>query len=274
MANKGTNPFLSHQIDISAPHSKKDTLELIKLAQEGCTKSFDELVLSNLRYIRQRIKHIDGYGFVSADDLMTEGIVGIMKAIEKFDLPKATSTNCSFISYAKWWIDQRIRLYMDRNSSIIRVPTGTKAKYRHILRQYINHTAESPKNDMHSFLKENPEMTYRTVLKAIGMLSNFTLENDADGTIIDNLSYEEKDVRVLDDSMAIIHEFLNEFVGERNREIYLLYFSRNGEKDMTLDSVAKKYNMTRERVRQICTEISKKLRYELHSKGITSSELA
>lgn len=186
----------------------------LKFKNNNDLSARNQLITSNLKFVVDIAKQYKGHG-LSFGDLVSEGNMGLLKAIDKFDEKKDTK----IISYGVWWI-----------------------------RQYIKDAINRKKNMP---IDELPEDNEKQVF------DDDLLYNDEDNikkSFLDNdETYENND-----DAEAV--KKLLSFLTERERNVIILYFGLNGEEQKTLEEIGIKYNLTKERVRQIKEVALKKLR--------------
>lgn len=186
----------------------------------------DKIIKSNLKFVASVAKPYIGMG-LSYADLIAEGNIGLMKAIDKFDYEKGFKT----ISYSVWWIKQTILEALSK-------------------RNLIN-------GDDSDFVKETKESD----IEQDNETQSNTEEKYVDDTILSNLQTEEN-------SNALLS--LIGCLNKRERRVIEYYYGIGNEDELTLEEIGKKYNLTKERIRQIKDTALKKLRTEAMKKSITS----
>lgn len=233
----------------------------------------NKLIESNLRLVVSVAKHYIGCG-VSFQDLIQEGNIGLMKAVDRYDLNKGFR----FSTYATWWIKQTISRAVSDQSRIIRVPVHISELINKIKRASRELTISLHRDPTVKELANKLEISENEIYEAnqyaISMSSLDMLvggEDDdvttigsfvADPNIIDPVEVcEQKDLT------KTINQVLNTLT-PREADILRLRFGLNGTVPMTLEEVGKKYGLTKERIRQIETKSLQKLRNPARSKAL------
>jgi RNA polymerase primary sigma factor len=236
--------------------------ELSIRIKEGDIEAVNELVKVNLPFVVTIAKEYIGQG-VPLADLINEGNYGLIKAAYKFD----HNYGYKFISYAVWWIRQSILQSLNEHSRIIRIPTNL-----------INKLAQL-KKDINLFEMVNErEATFSDELNANGdklrtvASSSLTLNDrvNEDGDELHEL-IEDDLFKVDDNYYSITDDVKSELdktlsiLTPREREIIECYFGIDKNIDpMTLEAIGEKFNISRERVRQIKRSAIRKLRHNAH----------
>ncbi len=242
-------PLLTHEEEI----------KLAKLAREGNNKAFETLITSNLRFVVSIAKEYLNQG-LSLGDLINEGNLGLITATRKFD----ENVGVRFITYAVWWIRQSIQEAMAKKSSLIKLPNNkvnTLKKIKKIKRKMEQKTDRSVSvEDIAGKLETNPE----TVKKLIN-ISEPTYNIDS----IDQLEFQSNARAFIEmESEVIIQQFMLKkalrqmllSLSQREAKILELYYGLNGKEPENLQKIGKKFNITRERVRQIKEKAISRLR--------------
>lgn len=227
-ANDFTTTVISYYNDLKRckPLSKGKERKLLKLCKHGNVKARQMLLESNLRFVFNIAKHYSGKG-VPIDELISDGNIGLLRAIEKFDYER----DIRFISYAVWWIRQAMIEAIKR---------------RHTM-NYVQLESDCDIGDMiggQNYYEEEIEIHNPS---SSCQLSSITNDNEEDKV------HERK--RVLDEMMEVLTD--------RERDVIESYFGINDGHEMTLLEIGKKYNITSERVRQIKATAVRKLRTQL-----------
>jgi len=243
--------------------SKEDKLELEKLVSTG-EAARERLTVSNLRLVVSIAKRYMNRG-LSFLDLIQEGNMGLMKAVEKFDY----SRGYKFSTYATWWIRQAITRAIADQSRTIRVPVHmieTVRELNRVKREYIQAHGAAPT------LEDLSNLTGMSIdkIKKVENVSQFTAslerpigEEDED-TLGDFIEDPSAPSPTKETFRMFLKEQLNQALDqldEREREILKLRYGLDDDHPRTLKDVSLKFNITRERVRQIEIKAIEKLKH-------------
>lgn len=228
----------------SLDHSEEK--ELFDKIKNGDKNAIEELIQSNLKFVVSIAKEYKSYG-LPLNDLINEGNYGLIKAVEKFDPDKGYK----FISYAVWWIRQSILQALNENSRTIRYPNSLISKVNKAKKENVDSEEYNEENE---FINELPKCSY---------MDDDLSSDNSNEVSIDSFYYEEMDEETEDDKQKFSEE-LNKtlaILDEREKGIIECYFGMNGnDDDLTLEDIGEKYNLTKERVRQIKELSIRKLR--------------
>ncbi|MEZ5359918.1 MAG: sigma-70 family RNA polymerase sigma factor [Candidatus Zixiibacteriota bacterium] len=248
--------------------------EEVRLAQrirKGDKKALEKLTKANLRFVVSVAKNYQNQG-LSLADLINEGNIGLIKAAKRFD----ETRGFKFISYAVWWIRQAILQALAEQSRIVRLPlnrVGTLHKIGKISSSLEQTFGRIPSPEEIASKLELSENEVSDTLK----ISNTHLSLDQpfsvseDNSLIDILEDEYQpgpDEALLDMSLKLEIEKALDTLTPREAEVINLYFGLNSEKALTLEEIGARFNLTRERVRQIKEKAIRRLRHASRSRSL------
>jgi RNA polymerase primary sigma factor len=237
--------------------------ELVIKAKKGDKKALDKLIESNLRFVVTIAKEYL-YSKIPLEDLISEGNIGLFKAVEKFDLSK----NIKFISYAVWWIRQSIVQSIYENGSIVRLPinrisiNNKISKTKDILLKQLNREPTPQEiSDFCDMCEADVKKSFSDCVHAVEIETQYNDESEL--TVCDYLEgdeYSNMEQRV--NRSAVYHEIGEVFsdLNKRESKILKMYFGLETGEEMNLRQIGEQMNLTNERVRQIKDFALKKLR--------------
>lgn len=245
---------------------------LAQKIREGDQAALERLTKTNLRFVVSVAKQYQNQG-LTLGDLINEGNLGLIKAAKRFDETKGFK----FISYAVWWIRQSILQAIAEQSRIVRLPLNQVGSLSKISKAFSKLEQEYEREPSP---EELADMLETTVDKISDTLSNSGrhISMDApfvqgeENTLLDVL--ENKDPET---DSSLINESLSEEIRrslstltDREREIVLLFFGLSSSQPLSLEEIGEKFNLTRERVRQIKDKALQRLRHTSRSKILKS----
>ena len=235
--------------------------------------TLETFVKANERLVIKEVHRYIGYQTTSMDydDMYQWGCIGLLKAMERFDLEKENE----FSTYALYWIRQSIMRGINDESLLIRVPVhrwDSIEKLRDLEYKSNNYFGKVDCDWISKELGESKEKVMELINIRNSYMSNISLDTfvgaDEDTTLGELIADEDYDVEevILDsDLKEIIEETLNT-IGDRSKDILVRRFGLNGEEPMTLEEIGKIYGVTRERIRQIENKALRKLKHPSRSK--------
>ena len=247
--------------------SIEEEVELAQAIKRGDRRALDKMTRANLRFVVSVAKQYQNQG-LSLPDLINEGNLGLIKAAEKFD----ETRGFKFISYAVWWIRQAILQALAEQARIVRLPlnqVGTLNKISKALAKFEQENERRPSAEELAKELNLPEDKITKTLKVAGrhISVDAPFVEGEENSLLDVLTSDDTpstDSVLLDESLSSeINQVLTNLT-EREAEIVKCFFGICGYPEMTLDEIGMKYDLTRERVRQIKEKAIRKLRNDIH----------
>ncbi|MDX1638989.1 RNA polymerase sigma factor RpoD/SigA [Halalkalibaculum sp. DA3122] len=249
----------------------EDEVRLAKEIQKGSQKALEELTKANLRFVVSVAKQYQNQG-LSLGDLINEGNLGLIKAAKRFD----ETRGFKFISYAVWWIRQSILQALAEQSRIVRLPLNRVGALNKIGKELSKLEQEYERVPSAAELAESLDMTVSEVADTL-KISGRHLSVDApfaqgeDNRLLDVLENEETpdpDNDLMGESLKVEIERALSKLTNREAEVIRLYFGIGREHSLTLEEIGERFDLTRERVRQIKEKALRKLRHHNRSAAL------
>jgi RNA polymerase primary sigma factor len=249
--------------------SPEEEVRLAQLIRDGDRKALNTLVKANLRFVVSVAKQYQNQG-LSLPDLINEGNVGLIKAAKRFD----ETRGFKFISYAVWWIRQAILQALAEQSRIVRLPlnqVGSINKIKKTISKLEQELNRAPFMEEVAASLETPEYKIDAAMR----ISNRSISIDAplstddDTTMVDFITSEDTpdtdDFLMQESLMQEIQRSLSTLT-EKERDVINLYYGIGLNHGLTLDEIGDKFDLTRERVRQIKEKAIRRLKHSSRSK--------
>ena len=253
--------------------SAEEDVELAQRIKQGDKIALEKLTKANLRFVVSVAKQYQNQG-LSLPDLINEGNLGLIKAAQRFD----ETRGFKFISYAVWWIRQSILQALAEQSRIVRLPLNKIGSINKINKTYAKLEQEFEREPNAEEIAEVLEITEQEVkdsMKNAGrhISMDAPLVQDEDNTMYDVLKSEEAptpETELLYESLRKEIDRAISTLTQREQDVVRLYFGLNGSHPMTLEEIGEKFDLTRERVRQIKEKAIRRLKHTSRSKILKS----
>ena len=273
MAYEHSDSIKHYMNDINAIDlvSKDEEVDLADRIKQGCQAARMKLIQANLRLVVKIAHDFKGLG-LPLSDLIAEGNIGLMRAVEKFDPIKGAK----FSSYAAWWIKQAMRRGLANQSRTIRIPVQSAGKInkirnaRILLKEKFNREATEEEIATHLDLNRRTVKSLNSVCGSTVSLQA-KLQEGEEGEI-QNLVADAKAKTSLEvmeekEQLTYIKKFMDQ-LKDREKLVLELRFGLDSGRPQTLEKVSQAINRTRERVRQIQNQSLKKIRKIMINKGL------
>jgi len=256
------------KVDLLTPDEEVDLAKRIKA---GDKLALEKLTKANLRFVVSVAKQYQNQG-LSLGDLINEGNLGLIKAAQRFD----ETRGFKFISYAVWWIRQSILQALAEQSRIVRLPLNRVGSLNKISKTFSELEQKYEREPSPEELAEVLEVSANEVVdtmkisgRHVSMDAPFVQgEENSLLDVLENDSEEKPDTELMNDSLRKEVQRALSTLTQREADVVTLYFGLNGEHAMTLEEIGEKFNLTRERVRQIKEKAIRRLRHTSRSKSL------
>jgi len=249
------------KIDLLTP---EDEASLAARIREGDQIALERLTKANLRFVVSVAKQYQNQG-LSLADLINEGNVGLIKAAKRFD----ETRGFKFISYAVWWIRQSIMQAIVEYSRLVRMPNNKAAGYTKVTQAIASFQQEFERDPEPQELADVLDVSLSDIERALsGRMRHLSFDapvagDDSDITMLDTLHSDNEtnpDLKIMSESLSKeITTNLN-MLAPRERMVLAAYFGLDGEKQLNLEEIGERFDLTRERVRQIKERAIRRLR--------------
>ena len=242
--------------------SVSEEVELAQRIKKGDQAALDKLIKANLRFVVSVAKQYQNQG-LSLPDLINEGNLGLIRAAQKFD----ETRGFKFISYAVWWIRQSILQALAEQSRIVRLPLNQVGSLNKITKEMARFEQENERRPSTEELAERLDMSVDKISDAI-QVSGRPISVDApfvegeDNSLLDVLTNDDSPMADADLNKESLSKEVDRALKQlydREREILKMFFGI-GCQEMTLEEIGAKFDLTRERVRQIKEKATRRLK--------------
>lgn len=250
------------KVDLLTPN---DEIELAIKIKKGDRLAQEQLIKANLRFVVSVAKQFQNQG-LSLGDLINEGNIGLIKAAERFD----ETRGFKFISYAVWWVRQSIMQAIADQSRVVRLPLNRVGNLTKISKAYRDLEQEYERKPTTDELAQILDMTAEEVAYAlqiagrqVSMDAPLKEGDDGKNSLVDILPNDEQplpDFTLMTESLKKEVANVLSTLSEREAEVIKLYFGIGGDHSATLEEIGERFNLTRERVRQIKEKALRNLR--------------
>ena len=246
-----------------------EEVELAKRIKQGDKLALEKLTKANLRFVVSVSKQYQNQG-LSLPDLINEGNMGLIKAAQRFD----ETRGFKFISYAVWWIRQSILQALAEQSRIVRLPLNKIGSINKINKAYAHLEQELEREPKPLEIAKYLDITVEEVKESMKnngrhVSMDAPLLSDEETNMYDVLKNEEgstPETELLYDSLRKEIDRAVSTLTPREADVIRLYFGLNGSHPMTLEEIGEKFDLTRERVRQIKEKAIRRLKHASRSK--------
>ena len=242
--------------------SVSEEVELAQRIKKGDHAALEKLTKANLRFVVSVAKQYQNQG-LSLPDLINEGNLGLIRAAQKFD----ETRGFKFISYAVWWIRQSILQALAEQSRIVRLPLNQVGSLNKITKEMSRFEQENERRPSTEELAERLDMPVDKISDTI-QVSGRHISVDApfvegeDNSLLDVLNNEDSpmaDANLNQESLSKEVDSALKQLYDRERDILKMFFGI-GCQEMTLEEIGAKFDLTRERVRQIKEKAIRRLK--------------
>lgn len=247
----------------------EEEVELARRIKQGDQTALEKLTRANLRFVVSVAKQYQNQG-LTLPDLINEGNLGLIKAAQRFD----ETRGFKFISYAVWWIRQSILQAIAEHSRIVRLPlnqVGSLNKLNKAFSKLEQEYEREPTEEELATILDLPEDKVKDSIQISGrhISMDAPLISGEESTLYDvmeNRDSPKADRDLIKESLQTEIERTLDTLSEREKEIIKLYFGIGMNHGLTIDEIGEKFDLTRERVRQIKEKALKRLRQSTRSK--------
>ena len=247
----------------------EEEVQLAKKIRDGDQRALEKLTRANLRFVVSVAKQYQNQG-LSLPDLINEGNLGLIKAAKRFD----ETRGFKFISYAVWWIRQSILQALAEQSRIVRLPLNQVGSLNKINKAYSKLEQEferEPSAEELALILDLPEEKIVDTMKVSGrhVSMDAPFQQGEEGSLVDVLVNHDSpraDGQLMNESLSKEIDRALSTLTERERDVIKLFFGIGIPHGLTLEEIGAKFELTRERVRQIKEKAVRRLRHSSRSR--------
>lgn len=252
----------------------EEEVELARKIKQGDQTALEKLTKANLRFVVSVAKQYQNQG-LTLPDLINEGNLGLIKAAQKFD----ETRGFKFISYAVWWIRQSILQALAEQARIVRLPLNQVGSLNKINKAFSRLEQEHERPPSAEELADALEVTEDKIKESLNVSGRHVsmdaplTTNEDGGTLMDVLANNDAprtDHMLMAESLQKEIERSLSTLTDKEREIIRLFFGIGMNHGLTLEEIGAKFNLTRERVRQIKEKAIRRLRHTSRNKLLKS----
>jgi|TARA_B100001093_G_scaffold341660_1_gene326431 RNA polymerase primary sigma factor len=244
-------------------------VELAQRIKNGDQLALEKLTKANLRFVVSVAKQYQNQG-LTLPDLINEGNLGLIKAAQRFD----ETRGFKFISYAVWWIRQSILQALAEQSRIVRLPlnqVGSLNKINKAFSRLEQEFERPPSSDELATALDLPEDKVKDTMKVSGrhVSVDAPFVDGEDNSLLDvmvNNDSPKADLELMRESLQREIERSLSTLSDREKDVVMLFFGIGKQHGLTLEEIGSKFDLTRERVRQIKEKAIRRLRHNSRSK--------
>jgi RNA polymerase primary sigma factor len=253
--------------------SPEEEILLARKIREGDEGALDRLTRANLRFVVSVAKQYQNQG-LTLPDLINEGNLGLIKAAKRFD----ETRGFKFISYAVWWIRQSIMHSISEHARIVRLPVNQLGSLTKINKAFTKLEQEFEREPSLEELAAITELTVDKISDAFRISTrqvsvDAPLLNGEDNSLLDVIQNNEvvqADTMMMNQALKKEIERSLNVLDEKEKDVISLFFGLESDEAYTLEEIGEKYDLSRERVRQIKEKALKKLRLRNNSQHLKS----
>ena len=248
------------EIKLIEPLSPQEEISLAQKAKAGDTVAYQKLVTHNLRFVVAMAKKFQGQG-VPFEDLINEGNLGLIRAVRTFD----ETRGFKFISYAVWWIAQRIRTAIQKTGRVVRLPSHITESIGKLYRKSLELEQEYEREPSTEELAEISDTTIKWIEDLVKAYSGpVSLEDSSieDRPLIEYLTSSDPrpEMQLMQDSLKNEISNLVKTLKIRESQVLTEYYGLGEDDPKTLEQIGEILNLSSERIRQIKERALQRLR--------------